>query len=908
MNFRIFTHKLPATLVLGLLLASSAFSQGNFAKDKPPVIKAKPNTGLNTNKLIPVTPKKHLSKNGKSVSNLVKALGDTLYFEPFATATWPADIRRINVDGGTPNGTYATIFGNNAWALTGDATNRVATSTSWLNPAGQVDRWMITPPITITAGNYLAWKALASQVNFQDGYEIRVCTNCPATINAGNVLTTFGTTIFSIAEEEANADDILVDREVSLENYAGQTIRIAFRNNSIDKNLLFIDDILVYRLPEKDVAAGEILSPDSTFYNCSGLDFPVLASVANKGSKTMYDVQLELRSAGPINDTVKITLDSLTAGKIDTILFGEGLNVSAVGEYQLELTVTGTDDINAANNQSNSVYIHAAPVAGVFSLNFDEITRLPFGWFSSSRFTPIIAGSGFDGTQGVQIPVYNNLATFGSDPDASVITGQFTNIPSSTVLSVKYHISNLSSSEYPLVDGDTVTISVFKNCEPTKVSAQIHSGNQSVSADFQKLFIPLDSLYLTPSDLISIEFNCKAAATTSNYLLDLDDVTLGTINDNDIAIANVETPTNSIYKKNQLATFSVKGSVFNEGSTAVSPVRIVALASPTSLEDTARISTIPGGFSKPFTTQPGFSITEAGDYSIDVTATGGQTDPVPANNTFSFPLSVSDSTMAKDFGDPADDFGLGYGAASGGKRIMANAISTTAKDTLTSVSIFVGTLDTDVQAKSFFANRNAAGTGWVEDSSSTLNTIGADLSNSWVTLRHRASSGPQAARPRGKAVAANTTNLYGVKIFGGNLRVSYNFNNTSDDGSWIWLGGQWLGTQDLTIGAVTFLMRPNFGRPATMVSVSQMEQSLQYADLIPNPTSGQSDLSIMMTKNSDVAIQVYSVNGMLVSSSTSQASVGANRIQVPTKGLGKGMYLVKVNASGFSTTKKLVIE
>ncbi len=907
MNFRIFTHKLSATLVLGLLLASSAFSQGNFAKKAHQIIKPKQNTESFSGKLIPVKQSKRKTVNGKSTSNLDKAAGDTLYFEAFESTTWPADIRRINVDGGTPaTPSLLTLFGTNAWAVSGTVDNRFAASTSWINPAGQVDRWMITPPITLTDGNKLSWKARAFEAAYADGYEVRICTNCPATINAGNVLTSFGTTLFSIDEEEAT--DVFVDREVALDSYSGQTVRIAFRNNSNDKNLLYVDDLLVYKVPEKDVAAGEIFSPDSTVYNCSGLNFPALVSIANKGSKTVYNVEVKLRSSGPINDTVSLTLDSLTAATTDTILFSEGLNLSADGEYQLELSVTGNDDINPLNNIETSVYTHLAPSTGIFSENFDDLLSLPSGWFSTSRFNPIVDGTGINGSPSLEIPVYNNLGTFGSDPDASIITGQYTNIPSSTVFSIKYHIYNLSAAEYPLVDGDTVTISVLKNCEPTKVSVQIHSGNQSVSADFQKLFIPLDSLYLTPSDRISFIFNCRAAATTNNYLVDLDEVALGTINDNDISLVNIETPTNSIYKKNQISTFSVKGSVFNEGSTAVSPVRIVALASPTSLEDTARISTIPGGFSKPFTTQPGFSITEAGDYSIDVTATGGQTDPVPSNNTFSFPLSVSDSTMAKDFGDPADDFGLGYGATSGGKRIMANAISTTAKDTLTSVSIFLGTLDTEVKAKSFFANRNAAGTGWVEDSSTTLNTIGADLSNSWITLRHRAASGPQAARARGKAVAANTTNLYGVKIFGGNLRVSYNFNNTSDDGSWIWLGGQWLGTQDLTIGAVTFFIRPNFGRPATLVSVSQMEQSLQYADLVPNPTSGQSDLSIMMTKNSDVAIQVYSVNGMLVSSSTSQATVGANRIQIPTRGLGKGMYLVKVNASGFSTTKKLVIE
>jgi len=286
----------------------------------------------------------------------------------------------------------------------------------------------------------------------------------------------------------------------------------------------------------------------------------------------------------------------------------------------------------------------------------------------------------------------------------------------------------------------------------------------------------------------------------------------------------------------------------------------------------------------------------------------GVTDPNPSNNLSEFTLEVTDSTMAKDMGDHFEDVYMNYGTGSGGKRIMANAIRTTLKDTLTSVSVYIGPITADCQVKAFFANRNAAG-NWVEDSSATIVTITTDMADSWVPLRFRKPT--PAALQKGKPVVANTENLYGLKIRSGNPLVGFNFENATDDGSFIWLGGQWLGTQDITIGGLSgpysLFIRANFGRPV-MSSTTPMERSLEYADLVPNPASNGTNLVIGMQKESSVRISVHTLTGQVLSSQDRFAFKGINRLDVPVNGLAKGIYLVKIDANGFSTTKKLIIE
>jgi hypothetical protein len=166
---------------------------------------------------------------------------------------FPSNWTRINVDGGTPFSTLIT----SAWVRREDINNypdSVAVSTSYMTPSGIADDWMWTPPIAIPTGSAstLTWNAQALSSGYADGYSVRVmlAPNTPngTTGNLGNMVTN-SVEIFTIPAENS----IWTSRSVSLGAYAGQTIQIAYRNNSNDKYILYIDDITITQPIENDI-------------------------------------------------------------------------------------------------------------------------------------------------------------------------------------------------------------------------------------------------------------------------------------------------------------------------------------------------------------------------------------------------------------------------------------------------------------------------------------------------------------------------------------------------------------------------------------------------------------------------------------------------------------------------------
>ena len=181
----------------------------------------------------------------------------------------PTNMQTINVDGLAGNANNAPFntapYTTSAWIAQALApgSDTFAVSTSWTTSAGaQVDRWLITPPITISVANtLLAWQAQAGDPNYPDGYEVWVSVAAGA--NTGTVLETDFTAIpanmlYSIAAEQAGS---WAGRSVSLASFAGQTVRVGFRNHSTDMFQLMLDNILVLaNAPASEVAAPSIVN------------------------------------------------------------------------------------------------------------------------------------------------------------------------------------------------------------------------------------------------------------------------------------------------------------------------------------------------------------------------------------------------------------------------------------------------------------------------------------------------------------------------------------------------------------------------------------------------------------------------------------------------------------------------
>ena len=168
----------------------------------------------------------------------VQAASAQAFFHCDFESGMPATITLVDGDGLTPS-TSMQKMGfevGTPWIVTqpkDEPDNNVACSTSWYKPAGQSDDWMILPAVDIASDKaVLRWRAMAVDAKHRDGYVVYVATTTqPTTADWQPLLT--------VEAEEASWQQ----HSVSLSDYVGQRVRVAFVNNSRDCSRLYVDDI-----------------------------------------------------------------------------------------------------------------------------------------------------------------------------------------------------------------------------------------------------------------------------------------------------------------------------------------------------------------------------------------------------------------------------------------------------------------------------------------------------------------------------------------------------------------------------------------------------------------------------------------------------------------------------------------
>ncbi len=219
----------------------------------------------------------------------------------------------IDVDGQTP--AAAVNFISTGWnridkegangSFGGPAGDHAAMSTSWYDPAGTANDWLISPPIDLAGltSAFVQWDAKAQDPDFPDGYSLKLSPN------GGNTVADFTVDLFTIAAE--NPDWTTRTEDISA--YAGQTVRIAFVNNSTDSFILLVDNITV--------TEDEPVIPVS--YCTSTFDFPepiTLVEVADISNETSpaneegYIDYTSITAAMSPGESYPIALEGFTGG------------------------------------------------------------------------------------------------------------------------------------------------------------------------------------------------------------------------------------------------------------------------------------------------------------------------------------------------------------------------------------------------------------------------------------------------------------------------------------------------------------------------------------------------------------------------------------------------------------------
>ncbi len=268
----------------------------------------------------------------------------------------PASWTLFNVDGLTPHASVS--FVNNAWVARADGntqstTDTAAVSTSWYSPVGTADDWLITPLLALGANDLLSWSAVATDVNFADGYEVRVSTTTATTAAFMS-----NAALMTVAAE----NQAWTDRNINLAamGYANQDVFIAFRNNSIDKFLLYIDDVCLSEVQSHDAA---VIGVDTfSEYTQIPLDQtrPLMlgATVENLGAQAVTGVFVTadvMDGSGSVVHTVNSTPLATLAPTATNSFTLPSWTPTTLGTYQAVYSVhINETDVNAANDTDSS--------------------------------------------------------------------------------------------------------------------------------------------------------------------------------------------------------------------------------------------------------------------------------------------------------------------------------------------------------------------------------------------------------------------------------------------------------------------------------------------------------------------------------------------------------------------------
>jgi len=273
------------------------------------------------------------------------------FFQDFEDGIEPMTL--YDVDGLTIH--QNVNFCTDAWTALnvgfGNGTN-VAVSTSWYNPVGIADDWMVTPLIHLPDSNpIIRWDAKAQDANFRDGYYVYISTT-------GNTPEDFSEVVFQTAAEVTN----WVTHVENLDAFAGQDVYIAFRNNSNDKFLLLIDNIFVGVQKQRDVSLVRVnanINSGTTLEGSRTLEI----TIQNFGIEAITSLQVTWNFNG---DTITQQLLGINVASGAPYTFSHSTPVNyIVGEgYVLNVSIdsiNGNADEQPDDNMYSSVPFKVFP-------------------------------------------------------------------------------------------------------------------------------------------------------------------------------------------------------------------------------------------------------------------------------------------------------------------------------------------------------------------------------------------------------------------------------------------------------------------------------------------------------------------------------------------------------------------
>ncbi len=218
-----------------------------------------------------------------------------------------------------------------------------AISSSWYeNGDRTADDWMITPPIQLSAHPAVMWDAYTPLEQYRDGYQVLVTTDTAHPDSLSHY-----DTVFSISAENTTWTTRIID----LSQYANQAVRIAWRNNSTDEYLLYVDNIVVFERPERSIA---LLSCNLSPFMKTNSPIDLSLKVRNYGVDTIHNLKISYSINGQDTITANLNRDIYFAQTINLPL-NQSLSFNADTIYNVKIWVSSLNDQLDTYNQDDTI-------------------------------------------------------------------------------------------------------------------------------------------------------------------------------------------------------------------------------------------------------------------------------------------------------------------------------------------------------------------------------------------------------------------------------------------------------------------------------------------------------------------------------------------------------------------------
>lgn len=218
-----------------------------------------------------------------------------------------SQFKKINADGlQVPEWGQVPEFNTEAWIQFYDGyDNKIAFSTSYYDPEGQANDWLITPAITIPQeGNpTLYWKGKSYDFEYTDSYAVKVS-------ETNNNQESFTTTLTQIDGEQPFD---YASHTMDLSAYKGKTIYLAFINNTNSGTYLALDDLYISQSANCEMPSLNGFSTSNLKPNSVTINWSATAGITSYDTGlTTFDTSVS--SKGTTSATTK-NFDNLQSGK-----------------------------------------------------------------------------------------------------------------------------------------------------------------------------------------------------------------------------------------------------------------------------------------------------------------------------------------------------------------------------------------------------------------------------------------------------------------------------------------------------------------------------------------------------------------------------------------------------------------